>query len=569
MKGITTRDPFVMTKEIMENFDRADLLPSLFKIKGKAFSLDKYPQMRPLYSRQFAPKCIYLCGRQVAKSTNLSRSEVLDAIMIPMFQQLFIAPLQDQSLRYSRLYLQEAINTCRTAKLLQNKKYASKHGTDGIEVINNVAHKTFCNGSSIQLSYASTDPDRVRGITADRIDFDEIQDQIFDNVYIIAESLANSEWGIQRFTGTAKSNDNPIQHFWEQSSQGEWAIRCTGCNYWNIPDREHNVLKMIQAKGPSCAKCGKLIDPRTGKWVHGQPDQVDKFLGCHIPQIVLPAMTEDNKRWMSIINKVATLPESTIYTEVLGISTDQGTRLISQADIDAASTLGEPTQYLGKKLSRYAKIAIGIDWGIANVTSFTAAAVMGITFNGNIEVIHGEVWGGIDITTIFGKISAMADKYNADYVACDYGAGFHNNQILTIEYGLPIIQLFYVRQGQFLNPAEKMNIPLWKIDRNTALDVVFDNVKKQTIRFLEPSHSGHYTKHLLAVYEEITETSAGVRTRKYDRTPDRPDDFLHALVFGVMVLYQATGHPVISLKPEAAASQSVASQAIDQAHGIS
>ena len=556
-----------INKDVLANFDRAELLPNLFKIKGEPFSLDKYPQMKALYGRELAPKCIYLCGRQVSKSTNLSRSEILDAVMIPQFQQLFIAPLQDQSMRYSKLYLQEAINTCRTAKLMQDKKFAKKHGSSGIDIINNQSHKTFCNGASIQLSYASTDPDRVRGITADRIDFDEIQDQIFDNVHVIAESLANSKWGIQRFTGTAKTMDNPIQFYWEQSSQGEWAVRCKACTFWNIPDREHNVLRMIQPKGPSCAKCGKLINPRKGQWVHRYPHRVKDFTGFHIPQIVLPAMTEDKKRWLAIIAKIATLPMSTIYTEVLGISTDEGTRLITQADIDAASMLGTPDRYKGDYLNRYEKICLGIDWGVANVTSFTAAAVMGITPNGNIECIHGEVWGGIDIRTIFNKINDLAGRFRVDYVAADYGVGFHNNQILAMEYNLPVIQLFYVNQGQFLNPAEKLNIPLWKIDRNTALDVIFDNVKKQRIRFLDPSYSADYTKHLLAVYEEIVESEAGKKRRKFDRTPDRPDDFLHALTFGSMVLYQATGHRVISIRPEAKAGQTVASQLVDQQYG--
>jgi hypothetical protein len=559
----------LINQEVMENFDRADLLPSLFKIKGEDYSLDKYPQMRAIYSRIFTPKTMYLCGRQVSKSTNLSRSEVLDAIQIPQFQQLFIAPLKDQTLRYSKSVLQEAINTCRTARLMQNKKFAAKHGEGAIDIVNNMTHKTFSNGASIQLSYASTDPDRVRGVTADRVDFDEVQDQIFDNVSVIAESLSNSRWGIQRFTGTAKTMDNPIQQFWEQSSRSEWAVQCTkgGCGFWNIPDKEHNVLKMISPTGPVCAKCGTPINPRLGQWVHGSPDKVNKFMGYHIPQIVLPAMTEDPKRWLAIATKVARLPESVIYTEVLGISTDQGTRLISQEDIDNTSNLGTPDQYLGRGLEKYQQICIGVDWGVANITSFTAVAVCGITNNGNIECIHGEVWGGLDIKTIFKKIVHLTTKYRCDFVACDYGMGFHNNQILTLEYGLPVIQLFYVNQGQFLNPTEKMNIPLWKIDRNTALDVVFDNVKKGKIRFLNPEYSRDYTTHLLAVYEELTEVSSGVRRRKFDRTPDRPDDFLHALTFASMVLYKATDHDVISIVPEKARGQSVASQAIDNELG--
>jgi len=502
-------------------------------------------------------------------STNLSRSEVLDAIQIPQFQQLFIAPLKDQTLTYSKSVLQEAINTCRTAKLMQTRAFANKYGEGAFDIVNNLTHKTFSNGASIRLSYASTDPDRVRGITADRVDFDEVQDQIFDNVSIIAESLSNSKWGVQRFTGTAKTLDNPIQKFWEESSQSEWAVKCTkgGCGFWNIPDKNHNVLKMIRPSGPCCAACGSPINPRRGQWVHGRPEKFNKFQGFHIPQIVLPAMVEDPKRWLAIVTKVAKLPESIIYTEVLGISTDQGTRLISQSEIDAVSILGPPHTVADKGLHRYVQICIGVDWGIANITSFTSVAVCGITFNGNIECIHGEVWGGLPITEIFKKIAALVGQYQCDFVACDYGAGFHNNQILALEYKLPVTQLFYVSQGQFLNFTERMDIPLWKVDRNTALDTVFDNIKKGRIKFLDPEYSRSYTSHLLNVYEELTEVSAGFVKRKFDRVPDKPDDFLHALTFASLVLYQATGNEVISVVPERTTGQAIASQLIDKELG--
>jgi hypothetical protein len=278
-------------------------------------------------------------------------------------------------------------------------------------------------------------------------------------------------------------------------------------------------------------------------------------------------MTEDKKRWLSILNKVAELPESVLYMEILGISTDQGTRLISQSDIDRVSTLGAPDDYKGKGCEKYQKICIGVDWGIANITSFTAVSVCGITNNGNIECIHGEVWGGLDIVEIFQRIVKLSTDYNCNFVACDYGAGFHNNQILSLEYKLPVVQLFYVAQGQFLNYAEKMGIPLWKVDRNTAFDVLFDNIKKDKIKFLNPEYSGHYTKHFLAVTEERTETSSGQGRRKFDRIPDRPDDFLHATIFASLILYQATGHDVISTVPQDKSGQDIASQAIDREYG--
>ena len=94
-----------------------------------------------------------------------------------------------------------------------------------------------------------------------------------------------------------------------------------------------------------------------------------------------------------------------------------------------------------------------------------------------------------------------------------------------------------------------------------------NNIKKDKIKFLNPEYSGHYTKHFLAVTEERTETSSGQGRRKFDRIPDRPDDFLHATIFASLILYQATGHDVISTVPQDKSGQDIASQAIDREYG--
>ena len=99
---------------------RADILPFLFRVRGEPYSLEDYPQFREMYSAEYVPDSIFMCGRQIGKSMNLSRSEVLDMLTIPHFQILFVAPLQSQTQRYSTLYLKEAIGSCSTAVALQH-----------------------------------------------------------------------------------------------------------------------------------------------------------------------------------------------------------------------------------------------------------------------------------------------------------------------------------------------------------------------------------------------------------------------------------------------------------------
>lgn len=522
----------------------------LFTIRGLPYSIDQYPQFQAMYSKTYVPDQLFMCGRQISKSTNLSRSEVYNSIQIPNFQTLYVAPLQSQSHRYSLLYLGESIKTCRQARILQDKSNEGKFGTKkGAALSKAVMHQSFLNGAGIQMTYAKTSSDRARGITADCIDFDEIQDQLTDHIPVISESISNSPFGgMRRFTGTAKTTDNTIESLWQQSSKGEWAVKCKACRYWNIPDREHNVIDMIGPLGPICGKCGKSIEPREGGWVHGYPDRCTEFLGHHIPQIFVPAIYEDPIKWNRLTTKVTKLPPSIIYTEILGISSDVGARLITQNDIDEVSVLGTHKE-LAAKLDNYVCLALGVDWGIAEITSFTVATVVGITRSGTIHVLYARRFVGMDIEDVVHEIARLARLYRCHYVAPDFGVGYLNNAMLRNK-GLQVVQVMYVKANKFLSPKEMNGNMLWTVDRNTALGLLFYNIKQKRILFPNKDDSQSYTADLLSPFEELVEQSSGVKTKKFLRDPNKPDDFCHALVFAMMVLYYRTNHSALQLSPQ-------------------
>ena len=497
-------------------------------------------------------------------STNLSRSETMDAIQIPNFQQLYVAPLQSQSQRYSTLYLAEAIKSCTPASQLQNEYYAqflddSFKGDIGIK--RSVMHQTFLNGSSIMMSYAKSDSDRARGITADRIDFDEIQDQLVDNLPIISESLSNSSWGCRRFTGTAKTNDNTIEYLWRKSSQSEWVVRCKGCTHWNIPNVEHDVLKMVGIKGPICAKCGKALDVRHGEFVSAYPDRWDEFQGVRVGQIVVPALTENPVKWANIVRKIANLPEATVLNEIFGISCDFGVRLISQSDLDAVSNLGTHDELYERRYD-YVYRVIGVDWGIAEVTSFTVVSVMGVTPQGELHCLYGHRYVGVNVEEIIPDICNLYAKWDAQYCAPDFGVGYLNNTMLA-NRGLNVVQCQYVTQNKFMSPREQHGITVWTVDRNTALGTVFHNIRNGKLRFANPEDSADYVKDMLSPYEELVEQSSGIVRKKFLRAPDLPDDFCHATTFACMALWYLTGDPMLHTVPEHHAQQDIESQMID------
>jgi hypothetical protein len=533
--------------EAITAMPRSDLLPHLFQIRGRPYRLDDYPQCKTFYPKEYPRDMLWLCGRQVAKSTNLSRSEVLDLVQIPHFQCLYVAPLQSQAQRYSQLYLKEAISTCKPAVTLQGGDDFLQTSGNNAAVVRSVGHQSFANGAGIQLTYAKTSPDRARGITADRVDFDEIQDQLINHLPVISESLSNSDWGHRRFTGTAKTTDNIIEYLWRQSSMSEWHMHCE-CGRWNVPTREGGVLDMITAQGPVCVKCRRPLDIRHGEMVHAVPDVADEFLGFHIPQIIVPAIVYNPNKWGQLINKVTKLPPGVIYTEILGISSDEGVRLISKDDILAASNLGRHENLL-RAVDNYAYIVVGVDWGIAEITSFTVATVVGITHQGIINVLYAKRYVATDMETIIADIVRMSRAYHATYIAADFGVGFTNNQMLA-KRTQRVVQIQYVEQNKFLSFKELAGVPRWTVDRNTALTLLYWNIKNHRIFFPNPEDSEAYTRDLLSPYELLTEQSSGITKKKFVRDPAKPDDFAHALCFATLVLYRLIGHDALSIVPE-------------------
>lgn len=466
----------------------------------------------------------------VHNSLNLSRSEVLEAISNWHLQLLYVAPLQSQAQRYSTLYLNEAIKSCELATINQMKALEGLWSDS--KILTAVGHQSFANGSGIQLTYAKTSPDRARGIFADIIDFDEVQDQLTDNIPIISQSLKQSKWGMRRFTGTAKTADNTIEGLWQNSSKCEWAMHCQHCNAWNIPNLDGKVLEMIGADGMHCVECGGKLNVRIGEWVPACPEKMATFRGYHIPQVILPFHAENMNNWGKIIRDVLSLPVPVVLQEILGISCSQGQRLIDQAIIDRQSNLPSEAE-LQQELHRYSFLVAGLDWGGAEIVSFTVLTVVGVCLDGTMETVWAKRYQGFDPDEILPDVARTVRFYGCKAVFADYGLGFDKNVLLTTQFGLPVIQIHLCRQNALMQYSPALGHPRWMVDKTTALDLLFLSIKYGKIRFPAGDLFKVFTKDLLSPYEEVID-HGDLASRRYRRDPARPDDFAMALCFATI-----------------------------------
>lgn len=548
----------VESKEIAEQIrgsNNAAFLPHLFRIKGQPFTLDDRPQFDVMFEKTLYPDMIVMSGRQLGKSVTLSRSEIYMALSIDQFQLLYVAPLQEQTRRYSDLYLTEAIRSCPLAMKLQSKRLAM--ALSDAKILTAVGHQTFAIGSGVQLTYARTSADRARGIMADMIDFDEIQDQTDETVPIISESLTSSKYGCRRFTGTAKVTENYIETLWQKSSMCEWVMKCDGCGTWAIPTLDGGVLKMIGADGMHCLHCGKRLNVRNGKWIAAYPSRQYSFRGYHIPQVVCPAIVDDMNNWQKLLRKLTTGTLATFIQENLGISYSVGQRLLTRQHIQRQSVLPSTKrlqELLKENPHRYSFLVAGIDWGGAELSSFTVITVIGIRPNGRIDTLWARRYRGYDPDEQMTDIAKICRFYNVVAVAADAGMGLDKNQILVKRFGLPLVQMQYTRQlklfGKNQSRGRTNTVQCWTIDKVMALDTLFLAIRNRRIFFPKDSFD-IYTDDLLSPYETTTEVG-GMTHRLYLRNQAHPDDFCHALCFASMVAMKLLGMAVDDMIPETA-----------------
>jgi len=552
---------FSRSSEVIEGLrkmNRWDLLPHLFRVKGQPFSLKGREQFSVLFDNELVRETIVMSGRQEGKSMSLSRSEIFNLLSIPNFQMLYVAPLQEQTRRYSDLYINEAIQSCPLAQRLQQSDMTGV--LSDAKILRATFHQSFANGSGIQLTYAKSSGDRVRGVQSDGIDFDEIQDQSGEVIPIIQESLtASDKFGYSRYTGTAKVTENLIEAKWQKSSQCEWVMKCSGCGYYNIPTLDGKVLQMIQADGMHCVHCSKKLNVREGQWIAAYPSRMKSFRGYHIPQVVCPFIVENRNNWDKLLHKLMTGVLATFIQENLGISYSVGQRLLTMQHIRRQCTLPNTKrlqELVKANPGRYSFIVAGIDWGGAELTSFTVITVIGIRPNGRIDVLWARRYRGFDPDEQMTDIAKICRFYGVTAVAADAGMGLDKNQILAKRFSLPIVQMQYTRQlklfGRNQSRGRTNVVQCWTIDKVMALDVLFLAIRNGRIFF--PNEEGFITVHLpdlLSPYESTTEVG-GLTHRLYLRSESQPDDFCHALCFACMMAMKLMGMAVDDMIPESA-----------------
>lgn len=510
------------------------------------FSFEGREYMRTPYDIQ-TPRVLLMCGRQVEKSTLLGNSILSRMCIIPHFRALYVSSSHEQTKVFRRDRIGEPIALSEIFQAYVSSKHA-----------NNMSIIKFVNHSQLVLRYAYLSADRVRGIPADGIYIDEIQDILTDNIAVIEECAfhGNPQYKMFVYSGTPKSYDNTINRIWEKrSTQNEFALPCSCVSthsmapgdaksrssklYWNVPlDERHIGLKSL-----ICARCGGPITSRhpSSQWVSMNPairehPLLEPFEGFRIPQIMVPWA-----EWSDILNKRESYSRAKFFNEVLALPYDSGNRPLKMGDLMRNSICMLPMDDIEAlyRATRNIPLFFGIDWGSGEntYTSLTIGGYLG-EHRDKFTIFYFKRFTGpeVDPEVQVRVIKELIDKFQPLLIGTDYGGGFDRNSKLTNQYGARRIAKYQYIGGSKTSGASKRAKVQWDtkkgrylLDRTEVMSDMFAAIKDDKLVFPQWKYwaEPHGTD-MLSIFSEYNDM---LKTVQYNKPIDGTDDAFHSALY--------------------------------------
>lgn len=514
---------------------------------------------------------VVLAGRQVGKSTEQSSDLILESLPRDS-RSLYIAPMDSQCTAFSTTRLGKMLQSPLLNKALYSKASAlipKENREIDIKTKNDVYQKLFINGSYINLSYADDDPDRVRGYSADQIMLDEGSLISLSTVVpVVSYILRSSKNPRFLLMGTPIGKDE-LSALYEQSMQVTYVIPCS-CGNW----QELNTLSVLDVKKKrlQCLKCGKTIDTRLGKFII--KNKRSSMLGMHVNMLMLPSLMDPeskmgNNNWSVIKSTMSSqlVSENQKMEELLGISTGEGTKLITEADLDALPRIPEISgerslqEVLNYTPSYAHALVMGIDWGggvvdeegetskkyLKSHTAVTVAAVKHTPNGLRMEhhILYHKMYpmeNPVDsFNDIFKTIVFLKDRLM--FICSDAGGGNFVNPIINDKLmwaGLSHIRFAPIQMMHMTKNSFEAAGTYFKVSRTTMINEYFRKLKMKEVKTYhgncdrnnlwgnsDANDMALWYEGVLTQVEVITDTGS----RIWKRSALIPDDLFFSTMF--------------------------------------
>lgn len=485
-------------------------------------------------SVRFRRNILMKTARQCEKSTMLGNKILSLTALSPNTTALYVSSATLNMIEFADERIE---NTLRISPQLRN--YVGQ-----FQSYNRYLKRYKGNNSKIVMRSANLNANRVRGIAADVLAIDEVQDFTMSNIPVIRACLNNSPMqngAVTLIAGTPLSFDNPIEQIWSKlSTQNMWLMKCSRCNHWNPP-----LPKQVGPLGLVCEKCGKALSPFDGQWVPmGSRDAT--YEGFHLSRALMPykaiADPEQFKiQWGKFYEdfKDPTVEDAQKLNEMFGVSADSGSKPITQAELQACC-------WPGMQITRLAPpevlsdpswpIFAGIDWGSGQSGESFTVLCMGFMNGEKFQVFYLKRFMGIETGPkyVAKDVARSLEENGVMQAICDAGFswGILSDVREKIQEGINrLIPCMYASQSAIANFDETAN--MLKVHRTRWMARVFQRMKEGAICFPDweifagtPRSNGGFAQDIMTIHAD---RSPKQRMTVFNHTD--PDDAFHAILY--------------------------------------
>lgn len=478
------------------------------------------------------PRIVVVTGRQVEKSTMCRNKIIADMNTNEGLTALYSAPRAEQVARFSAERIKIGMRDSQGGSL---KDSILRKGKDTASFIQ------FDSKCNLYLYSCWAEGDAIRGIAAQRVYLDEVQDVTTSARETVAECLGHAKGGGQMYHfGTPKNSGSEFHKLWEMSDKKEWYITCRNekCGH-KQKITVNNIFKLDENKPAffGCSKCKKELDRSTGEWVSENKNNA-KMSGYHITQLMCSWISAD-----AILYKKATYSEQKFKNEVLGEFHNVFGKTLDLQDIMDCTDATWKLADAGHKGPNY----MGVDWGSGN-NSFTVVTIIGPDMVTNPETGKKEErlvyryvkkYNESGYGKVIKDIYRLVEAYNIENYVIDIGDARRQFEELLVEHPNKVAACQYVLALKTPYKWDRKT-RIHTCDRSYHIEKIIDLFHKKKIMIPYDKMTVQVTDRLGWLFEHLTSleaewqepTSGNTGYTRYLHS--NPDDGFQSLVYAYL-----------------------------------
>jgi hypothetical protein len=486
---------------------------SLVYLKNEPIQFNGRPYLAAIYGSE-ARNLVVRASRQVEKTTFVVNTIVYELCKNPGTQILLVTPRQEQARVLAR---------SRLVPIVQQSPIIRRALVGKSRRQSPITNMRFANGSELYIRAAYHTGDAVRGISADWLIVDEVQDIAAGDLPVLQETLSHSKVGRTILMGTPKLIENHLEAAFSRSTANEWTLTCPGCAASVVLDE--NCLGL---HGIVCRHCQCAVDAGTGRWVPRNPESTWGD-GYWINHLMVPWMNYDE-----ILDRQRIYDLAKFKNEVLGLSTTLGEHVVTRAELEACCS----SRPMAKGIADIpgatpSSVIAGIDWG-GGGQSRTVVVIGSMRHDFVFEVgaLH-RFRADEDTGQLLDCIVEICQAFGVRLIAADGGGNGHVYNRLLLErlkYDFDMYAILYSAASQ--EPRQDGILWKWTVHRTATIGALFSRVKNRSIVFPRVDECGSFLDEFaceLATFDEAN------RTIRYTHPATMQDDALHATNYALLM----------------------------------